>query len=96
MKDTFDIVERELKKHVEKLRGDVKAHAEGPPSGTVIKVFEESGYGFIESLDGREIYFHRNAVANDDFDALSIGTRVTFTETTGEMGPQATMVTREA
>jgi cold shock CspA family protein len=59
----------------------------------VTKLFPEQGYGFIKTIDdGREIYFHQNSLINDDFERLEIGTGVQFSETLGEMGPQATTV----
>jgi len=39
--------------------------------------------------DGREIYFHRNAVLNGDFEKLRLGAEVIFNEADGEKGPQA-------
>jgi len=58
-----------------------------------VKLFSEEGYGFLETPDGREIYFHRNSVIGSDFDRLEIGTEVRFAEETGEQGPQASTVT---
>ena len=72
-------------------KGKVKLH-ETPPHGTVARLFEYEGYGFIQSADGREIYFHRNSVLNSDFDKLEIGAQVRFEEAVGEKGPQATTV----
>jgi cold shock CspA family protein len=50
----------------------------------------EEGYGFLETPDGREIYFHRHSVLHPGFDRLAIG-RVLFVEEPGE-GPQASTV----
>jgi cold shock CspA family protein/ribosome-associated translation inhibitor RaiA len=96
VRDAFAIAERELKQHVDKLRGDVKVHADGPPSGTVVKLFDSAGYGFLVGAEGHEVYFHQDVVADGGFAALEVGTRVTYAEGTGDMGPQATMVTPEA
>jgi outer membrane receptor protein involved in Fe transport len=55
------------------------------------------GFGFLETDDGREIYFHRHSVANGGFDRLHIGTTVRFVEEQGEKGPPAsTVVPRHA
>ena len=67
------------------MRGSVKQHAE-PETGAIRKLMREEGYGFLESADGREIYFHRNSVAEPGFDSLKMGQRVTFTEEEGEQG----------
>jgi len=43
-------------------------------------------------LTGREVYFHRNSVADGKFDDLKVGQEVRFSETVGDKGPQATSV----
>jgi cold shock CspA family protein len=50
------------------------------------------GYGFLETVDGYEIYFHRNSVLDHAFDELSIGSQVSFVAEKGEKGPQASTV----
>ena len=89
--DAFREAARRLEDHVEKRRRLVKRH-EGPSEGTVRRLFPEEGYGFIEADDGREIYFHRNAVLDDGFSRLTEGTDVRFAEEQGEKGPQASTV----
>jgi cold shock CspA family protein len=89
----FGAIEKLLKKTVALRRHDAKAHADGQPHGTVEKVFEGEGYGFIRTLDDeRQFYFHRNSVLHDDFDNLTVGTEVRFTPEQGEKGPQASSV----
>jgi hypothetical protein len=39
----------------------VKQH-ESQPIGTVMRLDPSGEFGFLESSDGREIYFHRNSV----------------------------------
>ncbi|MBI2902200.1 MAG: cold shock domain-containing protein [Candidatus Methylomirabilis oxyfera] len=65
---------------------------EASPRARVGKLFSEEGYGFLETPDGREIYFHRNSVKDSGFDRLEIGTAVRFAEELGEQGPQASAV----
>lgn len=93
IRDAFDAAQRRLQDYVRRRRGDVKTH-EAPAHGEVIGLFEEDGYGFIKAADGREIYFHRNSVANDGFDRLAVGAKVRFAEAVGEgeKGPQASTV----
>jgi cold shock CspA family protein len=91
IRDAFRAARRQLQDEARKLRGDVKHH-EPPPSGVVRKLFSDDGYGFIESTDGREFYFHRNSVLGDAFDGLEEGDLVTFAEEMGEKGPQASTV----
>lgn len=86
----FDAAERQLKEVVAKRRHDVKQHPE--PWALVVRLHPEEDYGFLKTPSGRDIYFHRNSVAGDDFDRIEIGTRVRFEETMGRDGPQATTV----
>ncbi|HEX9732213.1 MAG TPA: cold shock domain-containing protein [Thermoanaerobaculia bacterium] len=57
----------------------------------VTRVYRDGGYGFLKTPEGREIFFHRNAVL-DDFAGLDEGTEVRFVESTGQLGPKATTV----
>jgi cold shock CspA family protein/ribosome-associated translation inhibitor RaiA len=91
IRDAFDAMRRELEGYVGRQRGDVKHH-EPTPHAWVSRLFPEGDYGFLETLDGREIYFHRNAVLNGAFDRLEVGKEVAFAEEMGEKGPQASTV----
>ncbi|MBI5197888.1 MAG: HPF/RaiA family ribosome-associated protein [Nitrospirae bacterium] len=91
VRDAFDAARRQLEDFARRQRGDVKVH-ETPPHARVSKLFPEKGYGFLETADGREIYFHRNSVLQDGFDRLKIGTEVRFSEEMGEKGPQSSTV----
>jgi len=95
LNDAFNRAGRQLQDQVRRMRGKVKHHAEAE-SGVVRKLMREDGYGFLESADGREIYFHRNSVAEPGFDSLKVGERVTFTEEEGVEGPQASRVAPRA
>jgi ribosomal subunit interface protein len=86
----FSAAERQVDDFSRRRRGEVKTPV-GPPHGTVVRLFAEEGFGFIQAEDGREIYFHRNAVL-DDFDNLEVGTLVRFAEEQGNEGPQASTV----
>ena len=91
VRDAFDAVRRRLEDHVRRMRGKVKVH-EHWPEGRVATLEPEQGFGFIETADGRSIYFHRNSVLDDHFDDLDRGSRVSFVEELGEEGPQASTV----
>ena len=56
------------------------------------KIFHEEGYGFLETLEGRQIYLHENSVLHRDFERLRLGTGVYFTEESGEEGPQGVSI----
>jgi cold shock CspA family protein len=89
--DAFDNAERLLEDYARKVRGDVKRQ-NAAPHGVVSKLFPDEGYGFLQSGDGEEVYFHRNSVLDDHFDELRIGSEVLYTEELGEKGPQASTV----
>lgn len=88
----FTAARRQLQDYVRRQRGAVKVH-EPSPHACVYKLFPDEGYGFLQTPDGREIYFHRNSVLDAAFDRLVIGTEVRFAEEEGEQGPQASTVT---
>lgn len=92
IRDAFDAARRLLQDHVCKQRGDVKV-SQHAPHARVARLFAEDGYGFLETADGREIYFHRNSVLDDRFDRLTVGSAVRFAEEQGAKGPQASTVT---
>ncbi|HKZ97423.1 MAG TPA: HPF/RaiA family ribosome-associated protein [Hyphomicrobiaceae bacterium] len=89
--DAFDAARRQLQDLVRKRQGHVKAH-EAPPHGVISSLAPEHDHGFIAAADGREIYFHRNSVAEGGFDSLEVGQEVRFSESVGDKGPQATFV----
>jgi cold shock CspA family protein len=91
IRDAFDAARRRLQDQVRRVQREVKLHEESP-HGRVIRVFEPDNYGFIESSDGREVYFHRNAVLDDSFERLTPGAEVWFVEEQGDRGPQASAV----
>jgi ribosomal subunit interface protein len=91
IRDAFDTASRRLEEHARRERGDIKIH-QGPQSGRIIRLFPDEHYGFIETPDEREIYFHQNSVLNGDFGRLKVGTDVTFVEEQGTEGPQAARV----
>lgn len=91
IEQAFAAIQRQLEDAAREMRGDTKTH-EPVPRGRVARIFPGEGYGFIETLDGREIYFHENAVVNGAFGDLEVGSEVRFSEGRGIEGPQATSV----
>jgi cold shock CspA family protein/ribosome-associated translation inhibitor RaiA len=89
--DAFKRARRRLQDHARRLQSQVKQH-EGQPIGTVVRLDPSGVFGFLESSDGREIYFHRNSVLDGAFFRLAPGARVTFVEEMGEKGAQASTV----
>jgi cold shock CspA family protein len=91
VRDAFDAIQRQLEDYVRRQRGQVKTHEE-QPSGRIVRLFPAEGYGFIETADGREVYFHRNSVLDAAFERLAVGEAVAFVEEAGDKGPQASTV----
>ncbi len=95
LRDAFDAAKRQLEEVIREQRGDVKAH-DVTQRGTVARIFADEGYGFIETADGRELYFSRVNVVHPDFDRLEPGTPVQFIEEMADEGPQAKRVSARA
>lgn len=94
IRDAFDAARRRVEDAARRRGREVKEH-EVPDHGRVTQIFPAKGYGFIRAATGEDVYFHRNAVADDGFDALAVGAEVRFAVVEGESarGPQATTVT---
>jgi cold shock CspA family protein/ribosome-associated translation inhibitor RaiA len=91
IRDAFKAMRRQIEDYVRKLRGDTKTH-HGSLLGRVVRVQPEGDYGFIQTPDGRTVYFHRHSVLNATFESIAPGTEVRFHEEEGEEGPQASSV----
>ena len=91
IRDAFDAARRQLQAHARLQRGDVKQH-DPRHTARVVRRFPAQGYGFLLTLDGREIYFDENALVNLTFDILDEGTEVVFVEEQGREGPQAKQI----
>ncbi|MEK7865216.1 MAG: HPF/RaiA family ribosome-associated protein [Planctomycetota bacterium] len=90
--DAFKAMERQLEEHMHVKQRFVKTHFQPDVRGRVARVFPEQDYGFIETFDGREVYFHRNSVVHAAIEELAIGAEVRIVEEDGEQGPQASTV----
>ena len=63
--------------------------------GHISQLFPYDDYGLIKTWDGREIYFHRDNVLNEEYDGLAIGDGVQFKEELSDEGPEAVSITIE-
>ena len=63
--------------------------------GKIKKLIGERGFGFITDENGKEVFFHRSALAGEDFNALEEGTSVEFDLEDGPKGPRAVNVKAE-
>jgi len=92
IRDAFSAAVRQLEDHNRMRRGDVKTH-DVAHIGRVTQLFPAQGYGFLETPDRRQVYFHRNSVLDPGFDRIEIGAEVQYIEEQGNEGPQARQVT---
>lgn len=91
IREAFDIARRRLQDYARQQRGAVKTAAQ-QSQGCVSRFFPIDEYGYIETEDGREVYFQKSSVLKDGFDHLAVGNAVSFVEEAGEKGPQASTV----
>jgi cold shock CspA family protein/ribosome-associated translation inhibitor RaiA len=92
--EAFDAAGRQVEEYSRMRRHDVKAHEAGRRYSRVARLYPEQDYGFIETPEGQNVYFHRAVVRGDHFDALAIGSEVVYTlaDQEGSMGPMASSV----
>ena len=57
--------------------------------GKIKRLIRDRGYGFIEAENGREVFFHRTALIDVEFDSLADGQKVQFDVEKGPKGPKA-------
>ena len=93
IRDAFDAAGRQLEDHARRFRAQVKTHAV-PLHGKVVRLFPD--YGFVETSDGLEVYFHRNSVSGGAFASLEAGdeVRLVIAEGESDKGAQASTVVR--
>jgi cold shock CspA family protein/ribosome-associated translation inhibitor RaiA len=92
IREAFEAARKQLKKLVELQRQEVKVHPEQEVRAIITTVNKDAGFGYITTVGGREIYFHKNSVVNEKFDDLEPGRGVRFSEEMGDKGPQASSI----
>jgi len=93
IRDSFAAATRQLEDAARKMSGHAtKTHPE-KAHGVVARLMTAEGYGFIAAPDGGEVFFSREAVAEETWPTLAVGTQVHFTLHDGEQGPYASAVT---
>ncbi len=99
--EAFDVLGLRLKEIVRKKQKSHKgarvpgAVPAGETSGTIRRLFPREAYGFIETRDNQEIFFHENSLRDISMDDLSEGDEVMFAAVEGDKGPQAMWVKAE-
>jgi cold shock CspA family protein/ribosome-associated translation inhibitor RaiA len=91
LNEALDAFEREVRRMREKRMDRSTAPVPAPPVlGTVRRIFPDRGYGFVRTDEGKEVYFHKNAVHGGlDFKHLQEGQRVALDVEHGHKGLQA-------
>ena len=94
--EAFDTLGLQLKELQRKRRQTSKV-GEGAVESSVVegvvkKLVPHESYGFIAASDGREIYFHENALKDLKMEQLTEGDVVRFGESDGDKGPCASWV----
>ena len=92
VREGFEAARRKTKEVCKIQKSKIKTHPAQETVAIVSELFPENGYGFIKTVNGREIYFHKNSVLHNDFEKLKTGTGVRFFEEQGAKGPQASTV----
>lgn len=59
------------------------------PSGVIRRLVRERGFGFIESDDGQDLFFHRSELRGVTFELLKEGQSIEFEKGEGPKGPKA-------
>ena len=94
--DAFNTLGLQLKEQQRKIRQSYKVQPEVAKStgveGVIKSIFPYESYGFIVTPQGKEIYFHENALKDVSLNQLSEGDGVKFGEAQGDKGPCATWV----
>ena len=88
LRDAFDAAARHLESDSQRGQGEVTDRAH-PPPGRVTQLFPDSGYGFLTTPDGEEVYFHQNSVRGASFEQLRVGSEVNFTLAPEDADPGA-------
>ncbi len=55
-------------------------------NGTIRRLITERGFGFIQTVEGKDLFFHRSELQNVDYDSLREGQEVEFEMGKGRNG----------
>jgi len=90
----FDAAARQLEDYAQKQRRDVKTHEGERAYARIVRLYPDQDYGFLETGERLDIYFHRDVVRDADFADLEVGGEVLYTRAPdeGSMGPMASSV----
>ena len=60
--EAFRAAERQLEDYAQTLRRDVKVHETGREYARVVRLYPDQDYGFIETRERLNIFFHRDVL----------------------------------
>ncbi len=92
IRDAFEAARRQLRQRADRHRSHVKRHQRSIEPGRIASTFPDEDFGFINTPDGVEVMFHRNAIVGAELEDLEVGTPVRFHRESGDSGPRATVV----
>ena len=87
--EVFDAARRAIKDQEEKMNQQHVKHHPTLLHGTIDRLFEGEGYGFIKADDGREVYFERDNLTTGQWADARPDMKVRFREEMGDKGPYA-------
>lgn len=90
--DAFNSIERQLKRRNQRRRFSPRKSRHNLAHASISRIFYQDGYGFIQTPENREIYFHENSILDFNFKDLRVGDEVRYFEERGDNGPQASSV----
>jgi ribosome-associated translation inhibitor RaiA/cold shock CspA family protein len=97
--EAFRIAEQQLIELKTKRAGRTKdAHHDGENQhlGQIAELTPDEDFGFLVTMEGGLLYFHRNSVLSGDFERLRRDDEVFYVEAMGDTGPTATKVRAKA
>jgi ribosomal subunit interface protein len=92
--EAFAAVERQLEDYAQKRRRHVKAHEGEREYARIVRLYPDQDYGFLETREQLNVYFHRDVVRDANFADLKEGDEVLYNlaPDEGPMGPMASSV----
>ena len=92
--EAFEAAARQVEEYARIRRREVKAQEPEQQYARVVRLYPEQDYGFIETREQQNLYFHRAVVRDDRFDELEVGSEVLYrlADDEGSMGPMASAI----
>jgi cold shock CspA family protein/ribosome-associated translation inhibitor RaiA len=94
IREAFDVARRQLRERRKRVSVDGKRR-DFAPHGRILRLIADGPdgrYGFLLSGDGREVYFHEDALRDVSYDELEEGMEVRFVHASSKEGAQASSV----